>query len=53
VAGAVNGYLVAVLRLQSIAATLATMIICQGLALVVLDAPVMVPFDQVPASLIL
>jgi ribose transport system permease protein len=39
VAGAVNGYLVAVLRLQSIAATLATMIICQGLALVVLDAP--------------
>jgi len=39
VVGAVNGYLVAVLRLQSIAATLATMIICQGLALVVLDAP--------------
>ncbi len=37
--GAINGYLVAVLRLQSIAATLATMIICQGLALVILDAP--------------
>jgi len=37
--GFANGYLVAVLRLQSIAATLATMIICQGLALVVLDAP--------------
>ncbi|MDQ0393277.1 ABC transporter permease [Labrys monachus] len=37
--GMVNGYLVAILRLQSIAATLATMIICQGLALVVLDAP--------------
>jgi len=37
--GAVNGYLVAILRLQSIAATLATMIVCQGLALVVLDAP--------------
>ena len=39
VVGIVNGYLVAVLRLQSIAATLGTMIICQGLALVVLDAP--------------
>ncbi|MGE0006807.1 MAG: ABC transporter permease [Parvibaculaceae bacterium] len=37
--GTVNGYLVAVLRLQSIAATLGTMIICQGLALVILDAP--------------
>ena len=37
--GAVNGYLVAVLRLQSIAATLATMIICQGIALVILKAP--------------
>jgi ribose transport system permease protein len=38
-AGAFNGYLVAVLRLQSIAATLGTMIICQGLALVILSAP--------------
>lgn len=38
-AGAVNGLLVAVLRLQSIAATLATMIICQGIALVILKAP--------------
>ncbi len=37
--GAVNGYVVAVLRLQSIAATLGTMIMCQGLALVILDAP--------------
>lgn len=37
--GAVNGVLVAVLRLQSIAATLATMIICQGIALVILKAP--------------
>ena len=37
--GLVNGYLVSVLKLQSIAATLATMIICQGLALVILDAP--------------
>ncbi len=37
--GVVNGYLVAVLRLQSIAATLGTMIVCQGLALVILDAP--------------
>ncbi|MBZ9992812.1 ABC transporter permease [Mesorhizobium sp. BH1-1-4] len=37
--GLINGFLVAVLRLQSIAATLATMIICQGLSLVILDAP--------------
>lgn len=37
--GAVNGWLVAYLRLQSIAATLATMIICQGVALVILKAP--------------
>jgi ribose transport system permease protein len=37
--GAVNGWLVAKLRLQAIAATLATMIICQGIALVILDAP--------------
>lgn len=37
--GAVNGWLVAYLRLQSIAATLATMIICQGVALVILNAP--------------
>lgn len=37
--GAVNGWLVAVLRLQSIAATLATMIITQGIALVILKAP--------------
>lgn len=37
--GAVNGYLVAVLKIQSIAATLATMIICQGIALVILKAP--------------
>jgi len=37
--GAVNGCLVAVLRIQSIAATLATMIICQGIALVILKAP--------------
>lgn len=37
--GAVNGLLVAYGRLQSIAATLATMIICQGIALVILNAP--------------
>lgn len=37
--GLVNGWLVAVLRLQAIAATLGTMIVCQGLALVILDAP--------------
>lgn len=39
VVGAVNGALVAYLRLQSIACTLATMIVCSGLALLVLDAP--------------
>jgi len=37
--GTVNGILVAYVRLQSIAATLATMIITSGLALLVLDAP--------------
>ncbi len=37
--GLVNGLLVGYARLQSIAATLATMIICQGIALVILRAP--------------
>ncbi len=37
--GAVNGFLVAYVRLQSIASTLATMIISSGLALLILDAP--------------
>lgn len=37
--GAVNGLLVAYGRLQSIACTLASMIICSGIALLVLDAP--------------
>jgi ribose transport system permease protein len=37
--GAVNGFLVAYAGLQSIACTLATMIICSGAALLVLDAP--------------
>lgn len=37
--GAVNGYVVAYLRIQAIAATLATMIICKGVALLILDAP--------------
>ena len=37
--GVLNGILVAILRLQSIAATLGTMIIGQGLALVIMDAP--------------
>jgi ribose transport system permease protein len=37
--GVLNGLLVAVLRLQSIAATLGTMIMAQGLALVIMDAP--------------
>lgn len=39
VVGAVNGWLVAYMNLQSIASTLATMIVCSGLALLVLDAP--------------
>ena len=37
--GALNGFLVAYMRLQSIACTLATMIVCSGVALLVLDAP--------------
>ena len=37
--GAINGYLVAYLKIQSIAATLATMIICKGIALLILKAP--------------
>ena len=37
--GAINGILVVRLGLQTIAATLGTMIVCQGLALVILDAP--------------
>jgi ribose transport system permease protein len=39
VVGAVNGFLVAYVRLQSVASTLATMIISSGLALLILDAP--------------
>lgn len=38
-AGATNGFLVAYARLQSIASTLATMIVSSGLALLILDAP--------------
>lgn len=37
--GAVNGFLIAYLELQSIALTLATMIVCSGAALLVLNAP--------------
>ncbi|WP_318012876.1 ABC transporter permease subunit [Mesorhizobium sp. CA13] len=37
--GLINGILVSRLGLQTIAPTLGTMIICQGLALVILDAP--------------
>ncbi|WP_284946535.1 ABC transporter permease [Acidisoma cladoniae] len=37
--GAVNGFLVAYVGLQSIACTLATMIVCSGAALLILDAP--------------
>lgn len=37
--GIVNGVLVAYLRIQAIAATLGTMIVCQGIALLILDAP--------------
>jgi ribose transport system permease protein len=39
VVGAVNGWLTAYVGLQSIASTLGTMIICSGVALVILDAP--------------
>jgi ribose transport system permease protein len=37
--GVINGWLVAFLGLQSLACTLGTMIMCQGIALVILDAP--------------
>ncbi len=37
--GAVSGYLVAFRGLQSIAATLGVMIVCQGIALLILSAP--------------
>jgi ribose transport system permease protein len=37
--GLINGWLVAFLGLQSLACTLGTMIMCQGIALVILDAP--------------
>lgn len=37
--GLINGWLVAFLGLQSLACTLGTMIMCQGVALVILDAP--------------
>lgn len=37
--GAINGFVVAYLRIQAIAATLATMIVCQGIALLILKAP--------------
>lgn len=37
--GAINGFFVAYLKIQSIAATLATMIICKGIALLILKAP--------------
>jgi ribose transport system ATP-binding protein len=37
--GAINGYLVAYAGLQSVVATLATMIICSGVALLILETP--------------
>lgn len=37
--GLSNGWLVAFLGLQSLAATLGTMIVCQGIALLILEAP--------------
>jgi ribose transport system permease protein len=37
--GLINGWLVAFLGLQSLAATLGTMIVCQGMALLILEAP--------------
>jgi ribose transport system permease protein len=39
IVGAVNGILIAYLRLQPIACTLATMIITSGIALLIMDAP--------------
>jgi ribose transport system permease protein len=39
VVGAINGFLIAYVGLQSIASTLATMIVCSGVALLILDAP--------------
>lgn len=39
IVGAINGYVVAYLRIQAIAATLATMIICKGVALLILKSP--------------
>ncbi len=38
-AGLLNGWLVAVLGLQSLAATIGTMIACEGIALLILSAP--------------
>ena len=37
--GLLNGWLVSVLRLQSLAVTIGTMIVCEGIALMVLAAP--------------
>jgi ribose transport system ATP-binding protein len=37
--GIINGFLVAYVGLQSITATLATMIVCSGMALLILDTP--------------
>jgi ribose transport system permease protein len=37
--GAINGILVSYVKLQSIASTLGVMIVCQGAALLILDAP--------------
>ncbi len=37
--GAMNGLLVAYLRLQSVAATLGTMVVCSGIALLILETP--------------
>ena len=51
VVGAINAILVARLGLQTIAATLGTMIACQGLALVILDAPGGMVADFVSYSL--
>ena len=39
VVGAVNGFMVAYLRLQSLAVSLGTLIACQGVALLILSAP--------------
>ncbi len=50
-AGLLNGWLVAVLGLQSLAATIGAMIACDGVALLILSAPGGEVADAIPNSL--